>query len=186
MSRVYNNTNMKKVLILHAWLDTPDNHWYRWLERELKARGFKVWLPELPTMNTNNPDMNKMLQFIVDSGFVDKDTTIVGHSLGSVLALRLAELILFKKGVILAGWDFNELTPEHQSFWPNLIDHRKIKENVRDWVVTISDNDPYITAILEEDMANRLGATGLRVGRKGHYCAKDGVTQVPEILEFLK
>jgi hypothetical protein len=176
---------MKKALILHAWFDTPESHWYRWLEKELKIRGYEVWLPELPTMNTDSPNMELMLKLITEADFVDSKTVVIGHSLGAVLALRIAERVTFQKGILIAGWDFNELTPEHQSFWPNMIDHAKIKENVGEWVVTISDNDPYITAVLEEDMAKRLGAKIIKAGRRGHYCARDGVTEVSEILEFV-
>ena len=177
---------MKKALILHAWFQTPDTNWYPWLKNELEKNGYEVWIPDLPTMPTKNPDMEMMLKFILDKGFVDKDTIVIGHSLGSVLALRLAERIGFKKGILLAGWDYNDLTPEHQNFWVKMTDHATIKKNVPEWVGLVSDNDPYVTKTIAHEMVARLDGKPIDVGPKGHFLAKDdGVTEVPEILEFV-
>ncbi len=176
---------MKKALILHAWFSTPKDNWYSWLKAELEKKGYEVWLPELPTMPTKDLDLEAMLKFIMEHNFVDKETVVIGHSLGSVVAMRLAENIEFGKAILLAAWDFNDLTPEHACFWTRPIDHLRIRSNVKELVITISDNDPFITSLQAEEMAKRFGAKVLRVGTRGHYGAEDGVTEVPEILEFV-
>ncbi len=176
---------MKKALFLHAWYATPESDWYPWLKAELQKKGYKVWIPEIPTMPTKSPDMETMLKFILEKNFIDENTVVIGHSLGSVLALRLAERAKFGKGILLAAWDYNDLTPEHQSFWPNMMNHELIKKNVPEWVMLISDNDPYVTKFIAHEMADRLSAKAVEVGTKGHFLTKDGVTQVPEILEFI-
>lgn len=177
---------MKKALILHAWFQTPESNWYPWLKGELEKKSYEVWVPELPTMPTDAPDMEAMLKFILEKNFVDGEAVVIGHSLGSVLALRLAERIKFGKGILLAAWDYNDLTPEHASFWPNMIDHAKIKENVKEWVFPISGNDPYVTVAIAKEVAGRVGGKVLEVGKKGHFLTKeDGVTEVPEILELV-
>lgn len=177
---------MKKALILHAWFQNPDSNWYPWLKSELEKKGYEVWLPEIPTMPTDSPEMETMLKFIMDKNFVDGETVVIGHSLGSVLALRLAERVGFGKGILLAAWDFNDLTPEHQSFWPNMIDHVKIKNNVKEWVFPVSENDPYVTVTIAKEVAGRVNGKVLEVGKRGHFLTKeDGVTEVPEILEFV-
>jgi len=176
---------MKKALFLHAWYGSPTSDWYPWLKNELEKKGYETWFPEIPTMPTKNPDMETMLKFILESNFVDKDTVVIGHSLGSVLTLRLAERTAFKQGVLLAGWDYNDLTPEHQSFWPYMMNHALIKKNVPEWVALISDNDPYVTKFIAHEMADRLGAKTVDVGPKGHFLTKDGVTEVSEILDCI-
>lgn len=177
---------MKKALILHAWYGSPEADWYPWLKTELQKKGYEVWLPELPTMPTKSPDMETMLKFIIEKKFMDEDTTVIGHSLGSVLALRLAERTKFKVGILLAGWDYNDLKPEHQSFWQTMMDHELIKKNVGEWACLISDDDPYVTPAIAEEMTARLGGKSIRVGKKGHFLTKDdGVTEVPEILKFV-
>ena len=96
---------MKKAVILHAWFATPGSDWYPWLKTQLEKKGYEVWVPELPTMPTKSPDMEPMLKFIIEKNFVDKETIVIGHSLGSVLAMRLAERIGYKKGILFAAWD---------------------------------------------------------------------------------
>ncbi|MFH1244526.1 MAG: alpha/beta fold hydrolase [bacterium] len=176
---------MKKALILHAWFSRPADNWYPWLKNELEKKGYEVWVPKLPTMDTNAPDMETMLKLVMEKGFVDEDTIVIGHSLGSVLALRLAERIKFAKGILLAAWDYNDLTPEHQSFWKTMMDHGKIKESVKDWVFLISDNDPYVTKFIAHEVAGRVNGKAVDVGARGHFGEDDKVTEVPEILEFV-
>lgn len=177
---------MKKALILHCWLGSPEGDWYPWLKKELEKKGYEVWVPELPTMASNKPEMGSMLKMIKESKFVDKETIVIGHSLGAVLMLRLAERVKFAKGIALAVWDYNDLTPEHQSFWEEMTDHKTIIENVPEWVVLLSDNDPYVTKFIGNEVAGRLGAKVVEVGEKGHFLAKeDGITEVPEILELV-
>jgi predicted alpha/beta hydrolase family esterase len=177
---------MKKAVILHSWFSTPNSNWYPWLKSEFEKKGYEVWSPEIPTMPTDSPDMETMLEYIVGKKFVDKDTVVIGHSLGSVLAMRLAEIVKFKTAILLSNWDYNDLTPEHQSFWKTPVNHALIKSNVEKIVCPISDNDPYVTKIIAHEMAVRLGATAIDVGPKGHFLTKDdGVKEVPEILEFV-
>lgn len=177
---------MKKALILHCWFGHPDENWYPWIKKELENRGYEVWIPDLPTMDTESPQMEPMLKKILDKNFVDENTLVIGHSLGSVLTLRLAEKAKFNKGILFAGWDFNDLTEEHKSFWQNMLDHQTIKENVSNWVVPISDNDPYISVFQTEEMAKRLGGTTLKLGNRGHFSKKQGnITQIPEILKYV-
>ena len=176
---------MKKALILHSWFSNPNSNWYPWLKNELEMKGYEVWVPELPTMPTDKPDMEPMLKFILEKNFVDIDTIVIGHSLGSVLAMRLAERIGFKKGILFAAWDYNDLTPEHQSFWQTMMDHKKILNNVSEWVFPLSENDPYVTKYIAHEVIARLGGKAVDVGSRGHFGKDDGVTEVPEILEYI-
>lgn len=176
---------MKKAVILHAWFGNPEADWYPWLKSELEKKGYEVWVPKLPTMEGKSPEMETMLKFVIEKGFVDEKTVVIGHSLGSVLTLRLAERIKFGKGIVFAAWDYNDLTPEHQSFWKTMMDHALIKKNVPEWIVPISDNDPYVTKFIAHEVAERIKAKAIEVGPKGHFLKKDGVETVPEILEYV-
>jgi len=53
---------MKHALILHCLHNKPENHWYPWLKKELETKGYEVALPELPTMNTDLPDLAQQLK----------------------------------------------------------------------------------------------------------------------------
>ena len=87
----------KTALILHAWLNGPDAHWYPWLKTELESRGYTVYLPEIPTMNTDAPNLHKQMEFIEKNIPLDENMIMFGHSLGCLLAMRLAEKHQFSK-----------------------------------------------------------------------------------------
>jgi uncharacterized protein len=174
---------MKHALILHAWYNHPADHWYPWLKKELENKGYTVAIPELPTMNTDLPDLEKQLS--VAETYVSKDTTVIGHSLGALLAMRLAEKYSYEKMLLVAGWDFNDLTAEHRLFWKTPIDHAAIKQHVKNTIVISSDNDPYITAITAEDMSKRLGGEFVLVKDAGHFTKKYGITKIPGMLPYL-
>ena len=70
----------KQSIILHAWLNGPDAHWYPWLKTELENRGYTVYLPEI-LMNTDAPDLAVQMEFIEKNVPLDKDF-VFGHSLG--------------------------------------------------------------------------------------------------------
>jgi predicted alpha/beta hydrolase family esterase len=176
---------MKYALILHAWQNGPDAHWYPWLKNELEARGYTVYLPELPTMNTMSPDLNTQMDFIEQTIPLNKDLVVFGHSLGTLLALRLAEKHTFSKLFLVSGWDFDDLTVEHASYWPNKLNHKAIKQNVKEIYVTSSENDPYMTEFSMEEMSKRLNAKYIFIKGAGHFTEKFGITQIPQLLAFV-
>lgn len=175
----------KTALILHAWLNGPDKHWYPWLKNELETRGYKVYLPKIPTMNTKSPDLQIQMDFIEKSIPLDNDFIVFSHSLGCLLAMRLAEKHKFLKMFLVAGWDFDDLTVEHQSYWKNKTDHKLIKKNVKDIYCITSDNDPYITATTAEDMSKRLDAKFILIKSAGHFTEKFGITKIEEVLQYV-
>ncbi|QQG44050.1 MAG: alpha/beta fold hydrolase [Candidatus Roizmanbacteria bacterium] len=174
-----------KALILQGWQQKTTANWYPWLEGELKKLGYEVYLPDLPTMHTDLPDMNEQLNFIENLLAIDEETIIIGHSLGCLLAMRLAEKHKYKKMFLVAGWDFDDLFENHQLFWPNKIDHEKIKENVKEIYCLSSDNDPYFTAFTVEQMSKRLNGKFILVKGAGHFIDEFNITTLPEILKYI-
>lgn len=174
---------MKHALILHAWYNGPKDHWYPWLKKELEKKGYNVGVPELPTMNTALPDLAK--QFKVAEKYNTKDTLVIGHSLGALLAMRLAEKCTYKRMILVSGWDFNDLTPEHRLYWQTYIDHTAIKKHVNEIYIISSDNDPYVTAATAHDMSKRLGGKFILVKGAGHFTKQYGVSQIPVILKLV-
>jgi hypothetical protein len=174
---------VKKALILISWYGAPENDWLPWLKKELEKQGYEVAVPDLPTIQTNLPDMEQMLKILK----VDENTIVIGHSLGALLGLRLAEKQKFEKLILVSGWDFDDgLAPEHRLFWPNKIDHKKIKSNVKEFVVIHSSNDPYTPSSDAEAMSQRLGGKFVLIQNGGHLSQKSGGrTDLPEILPFI-
>lgn len=173
-----------QALILHAWYEKPDKNWYPWLKTELEKRGYTVLVPDLPTMQTDLPDMDKQLQYIDGLITIDKDTIVIGHSIGCLLAMRLAEKYSYNKMFLVAGWDYDDLSLEHRLYWKKPMHHTLIKRNVKEIFVVSSDNDPYTTAFTAEEMCKRLGGKFILVPGAGHFTEKYGIITIPAILSY--
>lgn len=178
---------MKNVLLLHAWFDTPQSHWYPWLKAELEKKGYTVNIPLLPTINTGAPQLSAALKGLKRLKVLNEETIVIGHSIGCLIGMRLAEKYKFKKLILVAGWDFDDLQEEHLNFWKRKMNHEKIKNNVKEIVVITSDNDPYTTAAVANEMSKRLGAEYVLVPGAGHFTesTSGGRKEFPEILDAI-
>lgn len=116
---------------------------------------------------------------------IDEATIVFGHSIGAVLGLRLAETQRLTKLFLVAGWDYDDLTPGHKLFWPNKLNHAKIKAHVKEIYCISSDSDPYTTAFQAEEMSKRLGGKFVLIPNAGHFTEKDGITKIPELLKMI-
>lgn len=176
---------MKQALILQGWPQKTSKHWYPWLKKELTSQGFKVFLPAIPTMYSKNPHMPTQIKFLEKLVKLDQDTVVIGHSLGTQLAMRLAEKHQYKTMILVGGWDFNDLTKGIESFWSNKINHKKIIKNTKKRFVVHSNNDPYITKLIASDMSDRLNAKFVYIKDGGHFMGEDGYKKFPKLLTLI-
>lgn len=56
---------MKKAIILHGTMESPEGNWFRWLEKQLVKRRMEVWLPSLP--NADKPSLKEWLKFVEEN-----------------------------------------------------------------------------------------------------------------------
>lgn len=135
---------MKNAIILQGAGETTESFWLPWLKKELEARGYEVWLPQLP--NNNDPDIKKNLPFVLDTGKFTEDTIIIGHSAGCPLILSILENIGVKirQAILVAG--FSTPLPGEDAANKILQDNynwEKIKKNIEDIIFINSVNDPW-------------------------------------------
>ncbi|MGI8420324.1 MAG: RBBP9/YdeN family alpha/beta hydrolase [Candidatus Levyibacteriota bacterium] len=176
---------MKKAVILQGWYQKPTSNWYNWLKEELEKQEYLVFLPDLSTMHTDLPDMQLQLKEIEKLATLDKDTIVIGHSIGCLLAMRLAEKHKLHNLYLIAGWDFNDLTEEHRLFWPNAINHSEIIKNTDKIYCITSNNDPYMTPFTVESMTKRLHGEFILIKNGGHFNDKFGIKEIPELLQYI-
>ena len=108
-----------KAVILHGTGGSPEGNWFRWLERQLQAKGVEVWLPQLP--HAEQPSLREWIAFVHENCpfGLDENTVIIGHSSGAVLALALAQENQTKlKSVICVSVFTNEWGESTATEWP--------------------------------------------------------------------
>lgn len=136
---------MKNIIMLHGTGETPRSFWYPFIKSNLEAKGYKVWLPQLP--GKDKPTVKKQLPFVLERGEFSEGAIIIAHSAGVPLALSIIERLdrKIKQAILVAG--FAEPIKGGEK-GPNLIlqenyDWKKIKARVDDIILIHSDNDPW-------------------------------------------
>lgn len=185
---------MKRVIIVHGWSGHPKEAWFPWMKKELEKRGFNVEVPKMP--NTDHPKIKSWVPFLAKIvGKSNKDTYLVGHSIGCQTILRyLASLPKDVKigGVLfVAGWfKLSNLGTEEERKvakpWLNTaINFAKVRLHTKKFAAIFSDNDPYVPLENVKMFKEKLGAKTIMVRKKGHMGGDDKVTKLPIALKEL-
>jgi uncharacterized protein len=186
---------MKRLFIIHGWLDSPAQPWLVWVKNEMEKHGFIVEIPAMP--HPDNPtieDWVNHLEKVV--GQPDQGTYFVGHSVGCQTILRYLEQAgqLIGGVVFVAGWFKllpgaieNEEDAQTAAAWLNTpIDFEKLKTLIPKSVAIFSDNDYYVPLENAEIFEQKLGTKTTIQHNKGHYYKDDGVIEMPLVVEELK
>lgn len=189
---------MKMAVILHGTGGSSEGNWFRWLEAELRQRGFEVWLPRLP--HPELPSLRDWLNFVrSDCPFdIDQDTLIVGHSSGATLALLVAGESQQKPGLVVAVSPFVPTgTAYTATLWEKnarLFDveldldkhfRRARQDNGKSNIVVVhSNNDPYIPLGVAEYIVDLCGGELIVIPGQGHFNLEKGpeYTAFPELM----
>jgi predicted alpha/beta hydrolase family esterase len=178
---------VKRAIIVHGWSDNPEGSWFPWLKRKLEEKGMKVEVPAMP--DTDIPKIDAWVKKLEETvGNPDKDTFLVGHSIGCQAIMRYLEKTNAKVGGILfvAGWfTLKGLGNDEQivakPWLETPINTDKVKTNKI--IVILCDDDPYVPVSNAETFKKRLNAEIIMQTGKGHFSGEDGVTELPEALE---
>lgn len=179
------------ALILHGTNGHPQENWFPWLDNELTARGWKVWVPQLP--NAESPNAKKYLEYIFSSDWkFDGDSVLIGHSSGSLAALHVLQHLpdtVTVAHVVLVGAFKDDLG------WDNLkglfetpLEYKKIQTKARKFTLIHSDNDPYCPLEHAEFLTQQLGGKLIVQPGQQHFSINKGgeqYRQFPLILEVL-
>ncbi|MBI2594612.1 alpha/beta hydrolase, partial [Candidatus Curtissbacteria bacterium] len=123
----------KRVFIVHGWDGNPNEGWFPWLKREFEAKGFEVFVPQLP--DAENPRIHKWVPALAETvGQPDEQTYFVGHSMGcQTIARYLESLPEGQKvgGAVFVAGFFKHLT--------GLEDNPDVRETDKHWLGTPLD-----------------------------------------------
>jgi hypothetical protein len=141
---------MIRIIIIHGWGDDHSSSWYPWAKVQLERKGYEVIVPDMP--DSDNPNIEKWVNELSKTiGTPDKNTYLIGHSIGCQTILRYLEKINTPIGgaLFVAGWFYLENITKAKELkiarpWLNIpIDLKKVKKNLSKSVLIISSNDPF-------------------------------------------
>ena len=182
----------KRVFIIHGWDGYPENCWFPWLKSELEKKGFEVIIPVMPhPAEPTIEDWVNYLSHIV--GEPDKNTYLIGHSVGCQTILRYLEQIKKPVGgvVCVAGWfRLLHLATEEEKevakpWLESKMDYQKIKRKAGPIIAIFSDDDPDVDLGDKELFEKHLNAKTILEHNKGYFDDDAGIKKLPSALGAL-
>jgi len=182
-------TPLRRLIVAHGYNASPSKHWFPWLQSSLPS--VDVIVPALP--NSTDPDRSEWLaELTATIEQPDPDTVIVGHSLGCITTLLALDAIPgeWQLGglILVAGFDDNlpnlpQLNPftAEPSYNP-----QKIISRTRFRSAIYSDNDGIVNPRFSRRLAQRLRCEEIEVVGGCHFLDREGVTELPSVLQQLE
>lgn len=198
-----------QYLIMHGSYGSPEENWFRWLEKQLQQFGHKVILEQFPVddwKTVNEIGADKIASFtpvqslsVWEDFFVNnmlpklktEPTIFVGHSSAPVFMLHMLQKYDFKlAGAIFVAPFFNipntpavwQFYPTNKTFYSYDFDFEKIKSRLGKSYVVYGDDDPYVPQTEPPLFAAKLGSE-ISVVRGGGHCGRI-FKEFPLILEL--
>lgn len=179
----------KRVFIVHGYKSYPTDCWFPWLKKELVKRGYKVFVPPMP--KPAHPKKNEWIRKIkISVRKPDKNTYLVGHSLGAIAILHYLESLPKNQkigGMISVGGRFisNKKKKTVENFFHPPLRWQTIRKRCRFFTGIYSKNDPLVSLKNAYLMRKKLSAILILEKNKGHFSRNDNVFKLPVVLKEL-
>jgi len=188
----------KTTLILHWWWGDSKENWLPWLKKKIEFGVGELFIPNLP--NSDNPEIEEQLEYInIYSSDFSEWWNIIGHSLGCQLAMKFVEENnISNSKIILVAPSYPNLAEELveilwesydvlKKYYDTKLDFEKINKLNNEFIVFLSDNDPYINMKKAKAYYSKLeNIKFVEFKWKGHFNESAWVLELREILDYLK
>lgn len=172
-----------RIILAHGYKSGPELNFFPWLALALRARGFEVVCPQLP--DPENPDPEAWTQALLEvSSPLDKETIIVGHSLGGAAVLRLieaAEARTTPHAVVLIATPWMIRDERFRGFFMSELDFEVLMWRASKFIVLHAKDDPIIPFEHGKKLAGALHARFVEAESGGHFQGEE----YPVILETI-
>jgi len=179
------------VIILHGTKGLPAGNWFPWLKEQCLAEKYNVYVPKLPTPDNQSIESWKAaLQ--EQTPAIEKDTILVGHSLGATMILHILETLKapISKSIFVSPVMDKINIPEYDKLnkpfikTPNF-DWLSISNNAGEITIFHGDNDPYVPKKHAEFLQDQIGGELKIIKDGGHLNAECGYTTFPELTKII-
>ncbi len=174
-------------VLLHGYTGNPEANFFPWLKKELESRGHKVTVPKLP--NTASPKINEQIEYVLKNCKFDENTVLLGHSLGSVVALKVLEQLRhpIKKLILAAGFLTPVFEDKERPFAKTFdwkFNFNKIKNNVKDILILRSSNDSAVGKQHADKLKEQIGGEIIDfTSEEDHICGNKESVVLDSCLE---
>lgn len=173
-------------VILHGFEGRPDKPRWQWVKKELETLGHTVIIPALP--NPDEPSETEQVAAALAAADYDENTVLVGHSLGGVVAMKVAEKLkktILRLVLIATPTDpnFKDKPRNFEKRFTWKFDGEKIRDNVKTIQILHDPRDYAVSEAHRENLEALLGVKA-HIGRSNepHFT---GDTE-PDVLMWLR
>jgi len=175
-----------KVILIHGnGGSTINDNWFPYVKKELEKLELDVIAKTFPDNKLAREEY--WLPYIKGLG-ADENTIIIGHSSGSVAAMRFAEQNKIL-GSVLVGASYTDLGDEDEKisgYYNQPWDWEKIKSN-QSWILQFaSTDDPYIPIEEARFIHSKLNSDYKEFNDQGHFGWDPIKLEFPEVIEGVK
>jgi len=181
---------MKTIHIIHGWGFDSNMPWIKWLEKELKEKGYVVYSYDMP--NTNEPKIEEWVGYLEEKiKEMDEETFFVGHSVGCQTIMRFLEkshkhlkvggCVFVAPWLDLTGLEVQELKIA-RPWLTNKIDFERVLDHTGNITCIFSTNDKHVSPKEWKKFEVGLGAKVIVKNDEGHF---DETQKLPEILKSI-
>jgi leucyl-tRNA synthetase len=174
-----------RYVLLHGFRGSSQGVFFPWLKKELEKAGHECFVPDLP--NAELPTEKEQVEFVLKNIKFDENTILFGHSLGSVVAMKVLEKLPIKiAGLVLAGGfvdtKFRDKKRPFNDTFSWQFDFEKIRSQAG-FIKIVSDlNDPAIPVMQGQILQQKLDGELIETIAQGpHFDAP----QEPILLQAL-
>ena len=199
-----------QYLIIHGSYGSPEENWFRWLEKQLTNRGDTVLLVQFPVDDWDTVTgigQEKIGSFKLKESleswekvFIEQilpklnntPTSFIGHSIAPIFMLHMLSKydIKLDKAVFVSPFfnipdrpDVWQFYPVNKSFYSYDFNFNKIRSQIGKSYVIYGDNDPYVPAEEPPLFAKKLNAE-IYIVHEGRHCGIN-FKEFPLLMELL-
>ncbi|NUJ97522.1 serine hydrolase family protein [Candidatus Gracilibacteria bacterium] len=181
---------MTNVFLIHGAYGHPEENWFPWIKGKLEKLGYNVFIPYFPTPKNQNLDA-WIQTFKNYKKYINKDSIVIGHSLGVPFLLSFLETleIKIKASFFISGFvDLlgNEFDSGISTFVSKKFDFEQIRKNGGNFYIFHSDNDPYVKIEQAQKLSNFLKNELILIKNAGHFNKDSGYLQFDLLFDKIK
>lgn len=188
---------MKYYYIIHGFMGSNIENWFPYFKEKVDSKDSLCIIPQFPiSLEMHNyKEWKKLLDlYNYDYKMMDENSVIIGHSTGSISALKyiLDSKVKIDKLILVSG--FNNFFAEEKDDIHNKINLsyyvdgnsiKEIKNYVNEVICIYGDNDPYIPQEVFHDLSLAVGAKEVVIPNGGHLNKESGFISFEDILKYI-
>lgn len=181
------------VFVLHGTFGNPYENWFGWLSKKLSDSGVTSFCPHLPTPNGQTfENWKKIIDSYVETGVINGDTVLIGHSSASVFLVKYLSKTDFVPKALITVCGFNgfisgltEFDELNKGFYVTETEISEFKKLQIPTTCIFSENDPYLPIEQLTEFSDKVLGERLIIKDGGHFNTDAGYGSFDELLGFL-